>query len=179
MSISLSKQHPSIESDLPYDEAQFARLKKAFAVAIDFFPELDSDDFSVEWDEAARDLVDLKEHPEDPCKLIFTVSPVLYGAPNQVLIGGIARELAPFVIEDKLTRWQSFLDLLFFKISPHYRKLDQRNAELLVLSRALGNELLKFKRHWKEEIHTDEFGFAYDDQEGISIEELENILCPF
>lgn len=128
------------------------------------FPELLDEDVKIEYKPLSDAL--LAGGLLSPEGFYIEVDNSLKSAPKDVNIGGIAHEIAHFVVGKQLSIKKSFWDYVLYKVSARYRTLDERNTDLTVLIRGFGEQLLSFMRY------TEEKGFPYYKEDGLSIGEL-------
>lgn len=132
------------------------------------FPELSSEDIQLEI-KTLKDAV-MTSGPFKSEGFFIEVDSIMKDAPEPIVIGGFAHELAHINHECKMDRRQSFRDKILYSISPRYRELDERNTDLDVILRGLGSELLQFLEFCKAQ------GLPPYREDGLSIREIKKII---
>ena len=92
-------------------------------------------------------------------------------ASGPVIQGGLAHEFAHITKDRTLRGWARFADWLLYRISKQYEKLDERNADVLAVTRGFGPQLLEFLEYSEENLDLDHY-----EDEGLSILELKALL---
>lgn len=91
-------------------------------------------------------------------------------ASKQVLIGGIAHELAHISAEVRMGNVLSLFDWMLYACSSRYQAWDERRTDLQVVEHGLGRELLDFMEF------ADAHREKYDYRDGLTTEELKQML---
>ena len=100
---------------------------------------------------------------------LIQVDTTLRHAPRSVVIGGIAHEIAHIVKEIKMNGLLVLIDRFLYDFS-WYETRDERNADLIVVQRGLGQKLLSFLRYANKRRE------EYTEADGLTVTELEKIL---
>jgi hypothetical protein len=97
------------------------------------------------------------------------VTPILKKAPKDVIIGGVAHELAHILDAQSRNKHEKATDAKLYRFSKTYRTMTERNTDLQTIIRDFGAELLAFMKYYeKTEPHYKE--------DGLSIREIQKLL---
>ena len=132
------------------------------------FPELLGEDIRIEYTNLHDSLLEYGELTGEG--YYIEVDETLRNAPREVLVGGIAHELAHIVIEKNLDRKALSGDALAYRISSRYKTLDERNTDVEVILRGFGRELLDFLLY-SEKLQLDHYR-----EDGLSIREVRILI---
>lgn len=143
-------------------------LTELFEKTLAAYPELRSKDISVSWEDLEDALMEVQ--PMDPEGWIIEVDKTLKDSSPEVIVGGIAHELAHIVRELHFSQNTKFWDKLLYRYFRNYRTLDERNTDLEAVLRGFAPELLAFM----EESEKHDLDFYEED--GLSIRELKTLL---
>ncbi len=89
---------------------------------------------------------------------------------TEIIIGGLAHELSHISKEIKMNLIVSSIDGFLYNKFDWYEKLDERNTDLLAVSRGFGKELLEFLKY------ADSKRKKYRSEDGLTVKVLEFIL---
>jgi hypothetical protein len=137
-------------------------------VIVKRFPELLGEDIQIEYTGLRSSLLEYGELTGEG--FYIEVDETLRNAPREVLIGGIAHELAHIVIEKNLGRRALSGDALAYRISSRYKTLDERNTDVEVILRGFGRELLKFL------LYSEKLELNHYREDGLSIREVKILI---
>jgi hypothetical protein len=136
-------------------------------IIINSFPELLKFEFSLEYNDLEDSFAETWE--TSSTSYIFTLDYRFKKAEEDVIIGLIVHELSHISQDLGLSRFEVWLDEFLNKHSKRYSLLDERNADLCVVLRGYGKNLLKFLRFIERE-------FPDFETEGLTKNELEMLL---
>ena len=131
------------------------------------FPELLNESIEIEVVKQDDCLMSYGSYKDD-MGFFIEVDDKLKDAPEDVLRGGIAHELA-HISHEKVNRLGIF-DSFLYKHSERFRLLDERNTDLEVIFRGFGTDLLKFLEF------RDTLGYSDADYEGLNKREIRQLL---
>jgi hypothetical protein len=131
------------------------------------FPELLSFTFSLEYDELDDSFAETWETSKT--SYTFTLDNLFKTADEETVIGLLAHELAHITQDKGQSMFERWIDSFLCDHFPRYSLLDERDADLTVILRGYGLNLLKLLRFIDKK-------YPEYVTEGLSINELEIIL---
>ncbi|MBN1377438.1 hypothetical protein JW949_03870 [Candidatus Woesearchaeota archaeon] len=137
-------------------------------VVINGFPEFMDEDIWIEYKSIKKSLLKSGELTDEG--FYIEVDNLLKDTSANVIMGGVAHELAHLVTERNLSKYSSKKDGLHYKRSKRYKTLDERDTDLRAILRGYGPHLLEFMKYSKEK------GFPYYKKDGLSINEIKTLL---
>src|SRR3989344_2467287 len=111
----------------------------------DSFPELSAGAIEIYYKKIKGAYLDCRRVQQNSYKI--RVHRNLNDAPRQVLVGGIAHELAHFYRDFQRDDLMHFCDLFLYNRFSTYQTYDERATDRLVIERGKGEELLAFLRY--------------------------------
>lgn len=131
------------------------------------FPELLSIQFSLEYEELDNSFAVTWETGDT--SYILTLDNRLKEAGEDIITGILAHELSHITQDMGLSRLDRWIDGFLCNHSPRYSLLDERNADLTVVLRGYGLNLLEFLRFIQKE-------YPDYETEGLSLNEVEVLI---
>lgn len=139
-------------------------INNILETALQAYPELRSKDVRVQWAKLEDAVMEVQ--PLSPEGWIIEVDKSLQDASNEVILGGLAHELAHIIRDTK----ETWIDKILYKISVRYQTNDERNTDLEAVFRGFAPQLLAFMQA------TEKLDYEYYEEDGLSTRELKLLI---